>query len=143
MKKGLLTAFVIASVLVFNACKKEEGPVGPPGAVGPIGPQGPAGPQGPIGPAGAKGDAGAPGADGATIRADFGTPDDALGNDGDFYFDKTSSTLYGPKVDGEWPTAGVNLMGAKGDKGDRAGASLIAGYTFPTDALPGDYYFDL
>src|SRR5690554_2130471 len=137
MKKGLLTAFVIASVLVFNACKKEEGPAGP---AGPAGPQGPAGPAGPVGPAGATGAAGANGQDGATIRAGAGAPADALGNNGDFYFDNENGVLYGPKADGEWPTTGTSLVGAKGD---RAGSSVIAGYTEPTDAQEGDYWFNL
>jgi len=146
MKKGLLTAFVIASVLVFNACKKEEGPVGPPGPVGPVGPQGPAGPQGPVGPAGAtgangtNGTNGTNGADGATIRAAAGAPEASLGNDGDFYFDTATATLYGPKADGEWPEEGVLL---KGPKGDRAGSSVIAGFTAPGDAKEGDYWFNL
>lgn len=146
MKKGLVTAFVIASVLAFNACKKEEGPVGPVGPAGPQGPAGATGPQGPVGPAGATGATGAAGtngtngADGATIRADVGAPDDDLGNNGDFYFDTASGVLYGPKADGAWPTTGTSLVGPKGD---RAGSSLIAGYTAPADAEEGDYWFNL
>src|SRR5690554_3496072 len=136
MKKGLLTAFVIASVLVFNACKKEEGPAGP---AGPAGPQGPAGPAGPVGPAGATGAAGANGQDGATIRAAAGAPENSLGNDGDFYFDTEDKVLYGPKADGEWPEEGVSLAGPKGD---RAGASVIAGATLPADLKEGDFWFN-
>lgn len=143
MKKSLLSAFVIASVLAFSACKKEEGPQGPKGDKGDAGAPGAPGAQGPVGPAGATGAAGADGADGATIRAAAGAPDDGLGNDGDFYFDTANGVLYGPKADGEWPAAGTSLIGAKGDKGDRAAASLIAGTTAPADAEEGDYWFNL
>ncbi len=139
MKKGLVTAFVLASVLVFNACKKEEGPQGPVGPVGPQGPQGAAGAQGPVGPAGATGAAGKDGKDGATIRAAAGAPNASLGANGDFYFDTQAKVLYGPKADGAWPTEGVNLQGPKGD---RAGSSVIAGATVPADIAEGDYWFN-
>lgn len=139
MKKGLVTAFVLASVLVFNACKKEEGPQGPAGPAGPQGPAGPAGAQGPVGPAGATGAAGKDGKDGATIRAAAGAPEASLGNDGDFYFDTTAKVLYGPKADGEWPENGVNLQGPQGE---RAGSSVIAGATLPADLKEGDFWFN-
>lgn len=142
MKKGLLTAFVIASVLVFNACKKEEGPQGPAGPAGPQGPAGAAGPQGPVGPAGAKG------ADGTKILTGTTAPGASTGANGDFYFDSASKTLYGPKAAGAWP-AGTSLEGAagtdgaKGDKGDK-GTQFLAGAGVPAAALgnEGDYYFD-
>lgn len=143
MKKSLLTAFVMASVLAFNACKKEEGPQGPAGPAGPAGPQGPAGAQGPIGPAGAAGK------DGATILA--GTTAPTGGKDGDFYFNTSTGTLYGPKDDGAWPTTGVSLKGANGADGadgadGKDGSSIIAGTgapsaTNPAGAKVGDYYF--
>src|SRR5690606_5970350 len=60
--------------------------------------------------------------------------------DGDFYFDTEAVVLYGPKADGEWPEDGVLLKGAKGD---RAGSSVIAGFTAPGDAKEGDYWFNL
>lgn len=139
MKKGLVTAFVIASVLAFNACKKEEGPVGP---------QGPAGPAGPQGPAGTVGADGVAGQDGATIRSGAGAPDAGTGNNGDYYFDKTDRELYGPKTDAGWGSP-VTLYGPQGPAGadgnDGAdGSSFTAGQGAPTAATgkEGDYYFD-
>lgn len=149
MKKGLVTAFVIASVLSFNACKKEEGPVGPAGPQGPAGPGGAAGAQGPVGPQGVKGDDGTNGVDGATIRSDAGAPDASLGNVGDYYFDKTARLLYGPKTEADgWGVAAdaVSLTGPAGAAGtDGAnGTSFSAGAGEPTaaDGNEGDFYFD-
>ncbi len=149
MKKGLVTAFVIASVLAFNACKKEEGPVGPAGPAGPQGPAGATGPQGPVGPAGASG------ADGTKILTGTTAPGASTGANGDYYFDSASKTLYGPKAGGAWP-AGTSLEGAPGadgaDGADGAqgpqgekGTQFLAGAGAPDadTGNEGDYYFDL
>src|SRR5690554_5807910 len=149
MKKGLVTAFVIASVLAFNACKKEEGPVGP---IGPTGPTGAPGAQGPIGPQGVKGEDGADGQDGATIRSDAGAPAASLGNVGDYYFDKTDRLLYGPKTEAGWGDAAdaVTLYGPQGPAGQDGadgadGSSFTAGAGAPTAGIgnEGDFYFDV
>lgn len=142
MKKGLVTAFVIASVLSFNACKKEEGPKGDKGDAGAPGAPGAPGAQGPVGPQGVKGD------DGATIRSGAGAPSAGTGNDGDFYFDTTAGRLYGPKAAGAWPATGTSLVGPAGADGNNGqdGSSIIAGVGAPSASNPsgakvGDYYF--
>ena len=88
-----------------------QGPQGPQGEQGPQGPQGPAGadgangtngtngndgndgPQGPVGPAGATGPAGA---DGSQVLFGDGAPSNGLGNNGDVYYDTTTSN---PQID--------------------------------------------
>jgi hypothetical protein len=93
--------------------KGDKGDPGDPGAQGPVGPQGqqgiqgPQGPQGLTGQAGGQGPQGIPGQDGRTFRYGTGAPSNALGVDGDFYFDTATHFIYGPKA-GFWP-AGVPL----------------------------------
>jgi hypothetical protein len=51
------------------------------------------------------------------LRHGDGAPDNALGDDGDYYLDDVApKTLYGPKAAGAWP-AGVSLQGAPGAAG--------------------------
>ena len=45
-----------------------------------------------------------------------GVPDIAIGADGDFYIDSSSSKIYGPKTAGLWGN-GISLVGPKGDIG--------------------------
>ncbi|MCY1521858.1 hypothetical protein D9M68_566910 [compost metagenome] len=129
MRKVLLTVMMVSSLLAFNACKKD-------GAVGPVGPVGPAGATGA---AGAVGPAGAKGADGTKILS--GTVDPTTeGAVGDFYFNKTTKTLWGPKAAAGWAGTGTSLTGT-------AGSVMLAGSgvpsaTAPTNAKEGDYYFD-
>lgn len=94
---------------------------GPQGIQGVQGPEGPQGPQGPAGPAGEDGADGAQGADGRTILSGSGAPT-TQGEDGDFYLDTATSTLYGPK-NVTWP-AGVSLIGPAG--ADGAGIPAIS-----------------
>ncbi|HRI13659.1 MAG TPA: hypothetical protein PLX89_11720, partial [Verrucomicrobiota bacterium] len=117
-----------------------QGPAGPPGATGaqgPVGPQGPAGSPGPPGPAGGvgpqgpAGPAGADGAPGKTLLNGSGAPVDTFGVDGDFYLDTAASQIYGPKSGGEWPVAGVSLVGPTGADG-ASGATGPAGPQGPT-----------
>lgn len=108
----------------------EPGPAGATGDRGPAGEQGepgPAGAAGGRGPAGAPGEPGAPGLDGRTIWSGAGAPGSAVGDDGDFYLDTATSTLYGPKSAPGWP-AGVGLVGPKGNTGAR-GATGATGAT--------------
>jgi len=53
---------------------------------------------------------GTPGADGRTILNGTSNPTNSVGEDGDFYINKTTTTLFGPKVGGVWPS-GVSLIG--------------------------------
>ena len=51
------------------------------------------------------------------LRHGTGAPNNALGNDGDYYIDDTPpKMIYGPKVSGAWP-AGASLQGAPGEDG--------------------------
>lgn len=95
--------------------------------VGPTGPQGdtgPAGTQGPAGPSGLTGPQGPAGANGNAVLNGTGKPGDALGNDGDFYLDTATDTLYGPKAGGAWPTPGTSLVGPAGPAGPTGPAGL-------------------
>ncbi len=73
-----------------------------------VGPKGDPGPQGPTG---------ATGPAGTSIRSDCVPPAPDVGNDGDFYIDTASSTLYGPKAAGAWPATGTSLVGPAGSTG--------------------------
>ena len=53
---------------------------------------------------------GPPGANGRTVLNGSSDPVNATGTNGDFYINTTTSTLFGPKAAGAWPT-GVSLVG--------------------------------
>lgn len=59
------------------------------------------------------------GADGRTLLFGTGAPASGLGSDGDGYIATDTTTFYGPKASGAWPT-GVSLIGPKGDTGELA-----------------------
>jgi collagen triple helix repeat protein/putative cell wall binding repeat protein len=108
--------------------KGETGSPGATGATGAQGLQGLAGAQGPKGDTGDqgvkgdkgdKGDTGAQGDRGAMILAGTSVPDATLGNDGDFYLNTITATLFGPKSNGTWPVSGLVLVGPQGPKGDQ------------------------
>ncbi len=117
-----------------------------------------AGPQGEQGSPGPKGDPGAqgiPGADGSTIYSGNGAPSADLGKEGNYYLDKSSSGLYGPKTDKGWGNP-LDLKGEKGDKGDpgkngkagkdgQAGSQILSGDSKPASSIgnTGDYYWDV
>jgi len=63
---------------------------------------------------GAKGATGAAGKNGNTILSGSGAPAASLGNAGDYYFDKTNSSLYGPKTASGWG-GGLQLQGKDGN----------------------------
>ncbi|MFN3986642.1 MAG: hypothetical protein ACK4KV_14200 [Rhodocyclaceae bacterium] len=92
------------------------GPAGPEGPTGAIGPAGPQGPDGPTGATGSTGPVGPVGPTGASMLSGAGAPNASIGNNGDFYFDSTSTTVYGPKAGGAWP-AGTSLIGPTGATG--------------------------
>jgi hypothetical protein len=97
------------------------------GAAGPIGPQGAAGPAGATGPQGPAGSPGAAGVDGNSILNGTTNPTALIGVDGDFYINTVTSTIFGPRIAGNWP-AGVPLVGPAGASGS-AGAPGPQGAT--------------
>jgi hypothetical protein len=77
-------------------------------SAGLLGPTGPAGPQGAVGPTGATG---------AQLLSGDTAPTNQTGSDGDFYYNTTTSVLFGPKSGGFWPGTGTSLLGATGAPG--------------------------
>jgi len=68
---------------------------------------------------GDQGDAGTPGTnglDGRTVLNGTTDPTSGVGFDGDFYLNTLTSTLFGPKAGGAWPS-GVLLIGEQGPEG--------------------------
>ena len=110
-----------------------QGPAGPTGATGPQGPTGATGPQGPAGLTGATGPQGAPGTNGNGILNGGIAPSNNQGVDGDFYINTSTNTIYGPKVNGTWPS-GVSLVGPQGAQGP-AGPTGATGLTGATGAV--------
>jgi hypothetical protein len=102
MKLLYLATFVI--ILGVTGCSK-------------TGPAGPAGPAGTQGEQGAPGPQGIPGANGSTIYSNNGAPSADVGKNGDYYLDKSSGNLYGPKTDQGWGTS-VSLKGPQGSQGN-------------------------
>ncbi|GAB2582574.1 hypothetical protein [Spirosoma areae] len=78
---------------------------------------------------GATGNNGPPGTDGTngtngkTILSGSSNPTSGQGVDGDFFINITSTTLFGPKAGGAWPT-GVSLIGPAGSGG--GGSTTLA-----------------
>lgn len=103
----------------------QSGPPGPQGVPGSQGPQGEKGDKGDPGASGAPGQPGQPGPAGTSILSGSGAPSAAIGQNGDFYLDTQSETLYGPKASDIWPATGVSLIGPKGDKGDTGPAGTV------------------
>ncbi len=102
-----------------------QGPAGPAGATGLTGPEGPAGPTGATGLTGPQGPQGNAGLDGSSVLNGSIDPTNDLGNNGDFFINTETSTLFGPKSNGSWPT-GVLLIGPQGVEGPQ-GPEGIAG----------------
>ena len=96
------------------------GPQGPAGATGATGLTGAIGPQGPTGATGPSGTNGNGVLNGNVV------PTNVQGNDGDFYINTITNTIYGPKANGIWPS-GVSLVGPQGPAGGPAGPQGIAG----------------
>lgn len=114
MKK--LKFYAIAFVMLFfiAACSKK----------GEIGPKGPDGVQGPVGPAGP---AGANGQSGSIIYSGDTAPNNSTGQVGDFYLDRITALLYGPKTAAGWG-AGISLKGTNGATG-ATGSTGVTGVT--------------
>ena len=66
----------------------------------------------------------------------------SLGAVGDYYLNKTTMELYGPKTTEGWGNA-IGLKGAQGEKG-KGGATILSGITAPTTSQGkiGDWYID-
>ena len=130
-------------VLVANlkGAKGDKGDKGDPGVSGYIGATGPQGPQGNL------------------IWAGTGVPNNSVGQDGDWYINKSTYELFGPKSGGFWPITTLMLKGTTGAQGvpgvagaagatGPAGASgntVLSGYGAPVVSVGvnGDFYIDL
>jgi len=80
---------------------------------------------------------------GATIISGTTAPNNAQGNNGDYYFKTTDPvTFYGPKASGVWP-AGVSLKGNTGNPG-ADGRTILSGAGAPAVGIGnvGDFYID-
>lgn len=126
------------------------GPQGPPGADSTVpGPQGPKGDDSTVpGPPGADstvpGPQGPQGVAGNTILHDVGTPSAEQGQDGDYFYSTDTTTFYGPKANGLWPSQGVQMTGKDGRDG-ADGTLWFQGDGPPpadNDYPSGSYYFD-
>jgi hypothetical protein len=124
-KLSLTIICCLGLLMLIGAC---EGPTGPDGA------QGPAGTEGPVGPAGE---------DGSTIHAGDGTPDNELGEIGDYYLDLQSGDLFGPKSEDGWGDS-ISLIGPEGQQGEPGedGTRIYSGSQPPDNSIgdPGDFY---
>lgn len=78
---------------------------------------GPQGATGATGQQGVPGPAGAPGKDGTAVLSGSGAPSNSVGQDGDFYIDTKTTTLYGPRAGDAWPATGTSLVGPQGAPG--------------------------
>ena len=100
---------------------------------------------------------------GSQILSGNGIPATSLGSIGDYYLNKTTMELYGPKTSEGWGNA-IGLKGAQGEKGKdgtngsngsngsngangsngKDGATILSGTTVPTTSLGkvGDWYID-
>ena len=93
-----------------------QGERGLTGALGATGATGPAGANGTNGANGTSGTNGSNGLDGKTVLNGTSNPATGQGVIGDFYINTATSTLFGPKASGGWPT-GVSLVGPTGVTG--------------------------
>lgn len=125
-----LLLMVLPLVLILGTMAGCEGPAGSEG------PQGPQGEQGAVGPAGE---------DGSVMHAGKGAPEKDVGVNGDFYLNRNTGELYGPKNDKGWGTP-ISLQGPPGQDGKdgEAGSQIHSGTGAPATSLGanGDYYLD-
>ena len=82
---------------------------------------------------------------GNQILSGVGAPAASLGAVGDYYLNKTTMELYGPKTAEGWGSA-MGLKGTQGDKGKEGkdGSLILSGTTAPTASQGkiGDWYID-
>jgi hypothetical protein len=82
---------------------------------------------------------GAQGIPGNTLRNGTIAPTAGVGNDGDFYLNTATSTMYGPKAVGAWPS-GFSIQGIQGNPGN----TVLNGTIAPTTGIGnnGDFYIN-
>lgn len=80
--------------------------------------------QGGTGPQGIAGTNGTNGLDGKTVLNGTQSPTAGIGNNGDFYINTTTNTLFGPKTSGTWGS-GVALVGPQGAAGTNGKNTLV------------------
>lgn len=103
---------------------------------------------------GKQGEQGVAGVDGTALLNGNGAPNNSLGKNGDFYLDKTTVSIYGPKTAAGWGEA-TSLKGKDGEDGKdgkdgtngtdgKDGSKILSGNQIPTmqDGAIGDFYFD-
>lgn len=126
MRNNYLFILMFAVLIGLNSCSKD----------GLIGPEGPEGKPGAVG---------AAGKDGSVIYSGTGAPGTGLGTNGDYYLDKNTAQLYGPKTASGWgsPTSLMGATGATGAAGAN-GSTTLSGNGTPSNSLGanGDYYLD-
>ncbi|SHN33601.1 hypothetical protein [Mucilaginibacter sp. OK098] len=127
--KYKLIYLLLIAVIAITSCTK-EGLQGPDGATGPAGPTGATGPAGPAG------------KDGSVIYSGSGVPVATNGSPGDYYLNKATGDLYGPKTVSGWGSP-IGLNGANGTNGTN-GSVVYSGNGSPLVTLGnvGDYYLD-
>lgn len=120
------TLLLLFTVICFSSCMET----------------GPEGPQGTQGEKGQQGSQGIAGTDGSTIYSGEGEPVADMGEAGDYYLNRSTAELYGPKSDEGWE-APTNLKGKQGEKG-KDGSQILSGSAKPSSAVgkDGDYYWD-
>lgn len=95
------------------------------GEKGDTGAKGEKGEKGDPGQKGKDGKDGQNGKDGSQMLSGKSKPAASVGKVGDYYWDLSTYTLYGPKTVSGWGN-GVVLRGPKGDKGDPGNANVIS-----------------
>jgi hypothetical protein len=113
-----------------------QGPKGDTGATGAQGPKGDTGATGAQGPKGDTGAAGQNGKDGSQILTGTSAPLSSVGTVGDYYWNTSSFSLYGPKTSTGWGT-GISLRGPKGDPGN-ANVLTSGWFTISADKWTAD-----
>jgi hypothetical protein len=94
---------------------KENG-VWPTPGVHLVGAPGAQGPSGAIGQAGINGN---------SILNGTSNPTSNQGNNGDFFLNTATTTLFGPKANGQWPSSGVSLIGQSSGGGGNTTATRV------------------
>ncbi len=106
---------------------------------------GPQGERGERGEKGEKGDQGIAGVDGSTLLYGAVDPKISDGKVGDFYFNTSKITMFGPKSATGWGV-GSNIKGSDGKDGTdgKEGGKILRGTVKPDTTIGdiGDYFFD-
>lgn len=83
---------------------------------------------------------------GNTILNGTSNPTSGQGINGDFFLNTTTSTLFGPKAAGAWPSSGTALIGATGATGAAGanGNTVLNGASNPTSGqgVNGDFFLN-